>query len=704
MQLVPVIEVDSEKCVNCHMCISVCPVKYCIDGSGDVVEINHDLCIGCGNCIEACTHKARLPKDDWKPFLENLKRGEKMVAVVAPAVAAAFPDEYLRLNTFLLELGIEALFDVSFGAELTVRSYLDYVQNAQPAMVIAQPCPAIVSFIQIYEPELVPHLAPAHSPMLHTIRMIQEYYPEYRNHKVAVISPCLAKKREFLETGLGDYNVTIRSLKKYIESEGTDLDSYRETGFQGPEAERAVLFSSPGGLLRTVERENPGLAPRTRKLEGPSTIYPYLKGVGSSIEKGRNPLLLDCLNCESGCNGGPGTGNSNLSVDDLEYLVSARMEAAKRLYRGRRGGSDASARRKLGRVVSRYWKEGVYGREYQDLSGNLTIKNPDSRQLQEIYTSMRKVGDADILNCAACGYNSCSAMATAIFNGLNKPENCHHYQNQIITAAKKQTADISLRLHGEISKSRELIREVELLMERVRLKCSSQNSFILQSSAVIEEMMASIDSATTHTNTRQSSITELVSLAESGKEDMNATVESIGKAVNSIRSIDGMVGIINEVADNTNMLSMNAAIEAAHAGEAGKGFAVVAGEIRRLAETSQRNSGLIARTLKDIVQHIMNTSEVSSATGGRINQIIDYVRDVAQSLAELVHTMNEMSVGSGQIIEALGELKEMAAEVDEAQTSMDTALDGLQQVIASISDISEENLNSMQAGGSVLTS
>jgi methyl-accepting chemotaxis protein len=292
-------------------------------------------------------------------------------------------------------------------------------------------------------------------------------------------------------------------------------------------------------------------------------------------------------------------------------------------------------------------------------------------------------------------------MATAIFNGLNKPENCHHYQSQIIIAAKRQTADISVRLHDEIGKSRELIHEVEQLMERVRLKCSSQNSFILQSSAVIEEMMASIESATTHTNSRKSSISELVSLAESGKEEMNATVESIKKAVDSIRSIDSMVGIINEVADSTNMLSMNAAIEAAHAGESGKGFAVVAGEIRRLAETSQRNSGSIAKTLGDIVRHIMNTSEVSSTTGGRITQIINYVKDVAGSLTELVHTMNEMSVGSGQIVEALGELKEMAAEVDEAQTGMDSALNGLQQIITSISDISEENLSSIQAGGPV---
>ena len=66
--LVHVIEVNEDNCVNCHMCISACPVKYSIDGSGEVVKINHNLCIGCGNCIAACTHDARMWKDDFDDF------------------------------------------------------------------------------------------------------------------------------------------------------------------------------------------------------------------------------------------------------------------------------------------------------------------------------------------------------------------------------------------------------------------------------------------------------------------------------------------------------------------------------------------------------------------------------------------------------------------------------------------------------------
>ncbi|MBN2662552.1 MAG: 4Fe-4S binding protein [Bacteroidales bacterium] len=152
--LPPVIKINEALCVNCHVCISVCPVKYCNDGSGDFVTINPNTCIGCGKCIEACTHEARTYIDDFQKFVDDLIAGEKIIAVSAPSSAASFPDAHLKLNTFLKELGVAAVFDVSFGAELTVKSYIEHIKNNNPKTVIAQPCPAIVTYIELYKPEL----------------------------------------------------------------------------------------------------------------------------------------------------------------------------------------------------------------------------------------------------------------------------------------------------------------------------------------------------------------------------------------------------------------------------------------------------------------------------------------------------------------------------------------------------------------------
>jgi ferredoxin len=95
MELRAIVRVDKDRCVNCHACISACPVKYCNDGSGDYVRVNADMCIGCGNCLAHCTHQARYYVDDFDELREALTKGEKVVAIVAPSVAASFPGNTL---------------------------------------------------------------------------------------------------------------------------------------------------------------------------------------------------------------------------------------------------------------------------------------------------------------------------------------------------------------------------------------------------------------------------------------------------------------------------------------------------------------------------------------------------------------------------------------------------------------------------------
>ncbi len=393
-ELSAVIAVDEEKCVNCHACIEACPVKYCIDGSGDTVSINENLCIGCGNCIEACTHDARQISDNFDEFMDAIQEGQKIVAIAAPAVASNFPDTYLNLNGYLRSLGVSDIFDVSFGAELTVRTYLEYIKAENPEMVISQPCPAIVTYCEIYQPELLPFLAPAHSPMLHTVQLIRTFFPEYADYKVAVLSPCLAKRREFDETSLGDFNVTYKSIQKHLEEEDIDLRTYPTFDFATPLPERAVLFSTPGGLKQTVMRENGSLDAAIRKIEGPDIIYRYLKDLPEMQDRGMNPLLVDCLNCELGCNGGPGTLNQQKSPDEIEYYIAQRRNQMQAEYEKSRFGK-ADIRKKINKTIDKYWKPGIYGRTYVDRSDNNDIRTPDNDELQEIYRSMHKYEETD---------------------------------------------------------------------------------------------------------------------------------------------------------------------------------------------------------------------------------------------------------------------------------------------------------------------
>jgi CheY-like chemotaxis protein/nitrogen-specific signal transduction histidine kinase/ferredoxin len=454
-----------------------------MDGSGSVIKINHDLCIGCGNCIRACTHGARSALDDADEFFEWARRGEKFIAITAPAVVSNFPGMYLRLNGFLRSLGAVAVFDASFGAELSIESLKNYIQKRGVKSLITQPCPAIVTFIEIYHPELLPHLAPFASPVLHSVRMIREFFHEWDGCPIVFISPCGAKRREFHEEcGLygendfcwessvheegalrwepgpcendqgnigGDgqtgepekfFNVLFTSILAYLHREEKHLADYPETAFDGPRPERAVSFSKPGGLLRAMDREMPGIWQETRVIGGEPVVYKYLEELRLSLAK-KTPLsqwLIDCLNCFKGCNGGPGAVAQNKQYSELENPLNMRAEALIREY------ADKTDEERLPNVIKQYWKEGLYDKTYADLSANINFKRPSDREFQAVMLTMGKKTEEDYYNCSSCGYGNCCDMAYAIYNGINKSQNCHHYNLLLLEEAKSKAEATTL--------------------------------------------------------------------------------------------------------------------------------------------------------------------------------------------------------------------------------------------------------------------
>ncbi len=626
-----VIGIDESKCRNCHACIAACPMKYCNDGSGDAIAINKDMCIGCGSCLRACTHGARYAIDDCDAFLKAAAAGQKLVAIVAPAVAARLPVSPLRLNGWLASIGVKGSFDVSFGAELTVRSYLEHVKATAPKLVIAQPCPAIVTYIQIYRPDLIPHLAPAHSPMLHTIRMVKEYFPQFRDHRFAVISPCVAKKREFAETGLGDYNVTLASLEKHWTDRHIQLEKFPERRFDSPAPERAVMFSTPGGLLQTAERWNPGLREKTRKIEGVEAIYEYLEELPRSLAKGAAPLMVDCLNCAAGCNGGTGVRPGAKTLDETEGAVAARAREMRRVYRGRRSG-----KRRIERVIARYWKKGLYDRAYADLRDNNSVQTPTETELAHVYASMHKTEEKDIFNCRSCGYNKCEAMAKAIFNGMNKPENCHHFYNGSSLEVEKQRAE------DEAAKARDALSQAERMKGLVEERFQAT----LQKAEVISKLLAEMDAGNAEISETSRNMERLFTELRSGLVELLKRVETSSITV---ERLDPIVEAITGLSDQTNLLALNASIEAARAGEHGRGFAVVADAVNKLAESSKGEilkitpySVELKKTFNDIRGVVGEMQEKFASTATTIERVSRSTAGIVTATAKVNSEMGEL--------------------------------------------------------------
>lgn len=686
----PIIAVDKDKCVNCHLCIAVCPAKMCNDGRGDYVSVNSDLCIGCGACIAACKHGARYGIDDFDSFMGDLKRGENIIAIVAPAVVVSFRGKDLELNDWLKSIGVKAVFDVSLGAELTTKSYVEYIKDRDPSMVISQPCPALVTYCEIYRPTLLKYLAPADSPMLHTMKMIREYYPEYKDCKIAAISPCYAKRREFDDTGYGDYNVTMKSLGNYFEKQNIRLSSFKKVPYDNPAAERAVLYSTPGGLMRTAERFAPGISNLTRKIEGQPHVIEYFAHLNKSIEKGASPLfkLIDCLNCQQGCNGGPGTYKTNeLLLDEMESFVEQRQAARRKEY-----GSEKSSKRsvkKIDAMLNKYWRKGLYRRTYSDKSDvfKTRIKSPTKEQLDEVLMQMGKRDARDILDCRACGYNSCEQMAVAIINGCNKPENCHHYLSmRFHEPSEARNAEVQNIIKTMTTESLGKLSTSDEEVAAVHTISSELMQSVTTSSASIEEMIKGVYQINDILVSNSESIESLAEATETGKSNIGAVGEIVSKIEGQSSSLDEMSRVIMKISSQTNLLAMNASIEAAHAGDAGRGFAVVADEIRKLADSSNKEAKKIAEVLGEIQELVSDAFKKTSTAQKQIGNIVTLSGQVQKQELVVKDAVSEQASGGKLLLESLGKMNANTVRVNEAVEKLKKTNETIQDAIKNLGE------------------
>ena len=722
-----VITVNEENCVGCNKCIRNCLVfdaniSYISEGQNKV-KIDSEKCVLCGKCIEVCDHEARDFMDDTEKFFEDLDRGKKISVIAAPSVRVNFTN-FEKLFGYLKSRGVNVIYDVSFGADITTWAYLKAIKEKGLSSVIAQPCPAIVGYIEKYMPELIRNLAPVHSPMTCTAVYLRKYAGV--NDDIAFLSPCIGKINEINDPNTGNniqYNLTFKKLKDYLIKNNINFSGYRKQAFEDIGCSLGCLFSRPGGLKENVEAKVKNAW--VRQIEGHEHAYSYLHDYAQRI-RGNNsvPLLVDILNCSKGCNIGTAT-TKDITIDDADVTLNAlKTEKLKD-----KGGKLVT--RKIDWLYEFFDKKlnlEDFVRRYNTNIKIESLREPTEVEYEEIFNKLHKKTKKErALNCTACGYNSCREMVKAVYNGLNDINNCMDFNRREATLEKVNFQKKNVELMAKNEEINKVLEEVNRLSDE-RLKKSNEIKLIIGKLASASEKTATgvsdvnslvgqiaentgnVSKFTFDVSTSVNSVVlamkEInISLNEISQsclrsKDITADAEARAKDTNDIieklntssKQIGKVVRVINEIADQTNMLALNAAIEAAGAGEAGKGFAVVAGEVKELAKQTAESTEEIGQQIEAMQKNMANAVNAMGTIIKVIDEMTSITNIIAASVAEQSAVSGNISnaiVAAAEKVNLISEkTKDIATSSQSAAKSISEASFGVKDLAATASELS----------------
>ncbi|MFP4364185.1 MAG: methyl-accepting chemotaxis protein [Spirochaetia bacterium] len=253
-----------------------------------------------------------------------------------------------------------------------------------------------------------------------------------------------------------------------------------------------------------------------------------------------------------------------------------------------------------------------------------------------------------------------------------------------VEGVKVRTGELNDEINRVSDQAQEVARFISELADLIKL----QSADIDESASSIRTMAKSIKQVAGVADEQQKKSSELLQLAEEGGKEMDETINAIIQVSESIGVIRKMMKIINKIAAQTNMLAMNAAIEAAHAGEMGQGFSVVAGEIRELAEDTSKNAKEISGALKGITESIERSGESTKHTGAIFSNIVTGVEKMTNAIGSIHHSTSELSSNSQDISTVLTRLLEKTEGVEKNSSDMEEQIRSIADFIGKMRSVS----------------
>ena len=264
------------------------------------------------------------------------------------------------------------------------------------------------------------------------------------------------------------------------------------------------------------------------------------------------------------------------------------------------------------------------------------------------------------------------------------------------SAAAQITKNVD-SIKGQIESLDRETESVSSALEKIDATAISLNESTGTQATAVEQTMASV----TQMIAQLKNVATVVVGKKRAAEDLSGTIEKSGKAIaNATQAskeiaalaarIVEMSSVINDISAQTNLLAMNAAIEAAHAGDSGRGFAVVAAEIRKLAETSSGSSQQIAKLVTDIFAKVEIAAKASVESEQTFNELRAETASTIKALEEINASTQELSQGGEQIIQATTELNDVTAVVKSATVEMRGTVREVTDSARQVADLSTE--------------
>ena len=407
-----VVQLDKSKCKACYSCVRTCPVKAIhVRGNTVFPYIEEKKCIYCGLCIGSCAYDAISHFDSRKSVMQLLNSKGKVVAICAPSIAGEFDDisDYRKFVRMIRQLGFSYVTEMAFGVDVIAEKFRKLTHDDfNGRYYITNCCPSIVTLIEKRYPELIGNLTPYVSPIAACAIVARKTYGT--DLKVVHITPCVAAKKNVDRyTGLAKINevLTFRELRQLFDEFKISETFSEYSDFDEPLGYKGGMFPISQGFLEAANLDTSLLKENTITVDGKSSVFAIRQFLEHYTIIKHNYNAFIC----KGCIMGPG-----MSKGGEKYKRYALVK-------------DYVSRRLANFDVEKWRRNMDILTSHKELNATFTnnkyeLPLPDEFAIKIALNRITKRNNNMEINCGACGFATCKALAHAIAQNTAIPEMC----------------------------------------------------------------------------------------------------------------------------------------------------------------------------------------------------------------------------------------------------------------------------------------